>query len=261
MAGRWKRARGGPGGKRDSVGGLSDGPGPPRARREALGAREGSPSASWEENPAWLILFAVQNVKCQRFSVVALLLCGDSAGPMDRIRSALQARGLTCPPRLHRPSERGEQWQQQHEGCSCGGGSVSVDSGYGPAWSCCPARRVKDLPAATLGGRGQVFPSAGRSLGCYPKNMFKMASLPRCTCHVLLERWPSPRLLPVVEPPEGFLVQRCWLSLPRLQVRTGPRAGSPAARSLHFLGNPDFIEDGAVLLFFFFIGFAVYCVP
>ncbi|KAM6325860.1 uncharacterized protein FN964_016665 isoform 8-T16 [Alca torda] len=67
--------------------------GPPRARREARGAREGSPSASREENPAWLMAFAARNVKCQRFSVVALLLCGDSGGQPERIRSALRVRG------------------------------------------------------------------------------------------------------------------------------------------------------------------------
>ncbi|XP_074416999.1 uncharacterized protein LOC141732247 isoform X4 [Larus michahellis] len=126
------------------------------------------------------------NVNCQRFSVVALLLCGDSAGPMERIWSAQRVRGLkreateccwafpdtvterseglTHPSRLHRPSERGERQrrrqQQQREGCSCGVGSVGVDSGYGPARCCRPARGVMDLPAAALAGRGRAFPSA-----------------------------------------------------------------------------------------------------
>ncbi|KAM6334296.1 uncharacterized protein FN964_013566 [Alca torda] len=132
--------------------------------RSALRVR-GSPSASQEENPARLIALAAQNVNWQRFSVVAFLLYCDSGGQLERIRSALRVRGLTCPPQLHRPSERGEQRQQQREGCSCGGGSVSVDSGYGPAWSRRPARRVKDLPAAALGGRGQAFPNT-RERGC-----------------------------------------------------------------------------------------------
>ncbi|KAM6356485.1 uncharacterized protein FN964_005822 isoform 2-T3 [Alca torda] len=81
----------GPGGR---VVGRAGPAGPPRARREAPGAREGSPSASREENPAWLMAFAAQNVKCQRFSVVALLLCGDSGGQPERIRSALRVRGF-----------------------------------------------------------------------------------------------------------------------------------------------------------------------
>ncbi|KAM6325856.1 uncharacterized protein FN964_016665 isoform 6-T11 [Alca torda] len=133
MAGRWKRARGGSGRKRGPAGGSSAGPGRAgpgaRARREhvvkhvervknvkcqrfsvvalllcgdsggqperirsALRVR-GSPSASREENPAWLMAFAARNVKCQRFSVVALLLCGDSGGQPERIRSALRVRG------------------------------------------------------------------------------------------------------------------------------------------------------------------------
>ncbi|KAM6325851.1 uncharacterized protein FN964_016665 isoform 2-T6 [Alca torda] len=78
--------------------------GPPRARREARGAREGSPSASREENPAWLMAFAARNVKCQRFSVVALLLCGDSGGQPERIRSALRVRGSPSASREENPA-------------------------------------------------------------------------------------------------------------------------------------------------------------
>ncbi|XP_063210239.1 uncharacterized protein LOC134524295 [Chroicocephalus ridibundus] len=55
-------------------------------------AMDGSPSASREETPARLISLAAQNVNCQRFSVVALLLCGDSAGQAGRMRSAQRVR-------------------------------------------------------------------------------------------------------------------------------------------------------------------------
>ncbi|KAM6336259.1 uncharacterized protein FN964_012959 isoform 2-T3 [Alca torda] len=87
----WPAEKAGPSGR---VVGRAGSAGPARARREAPGAREGSPSASREENPAWLILFVAQNVKCQRFSVVALSLCGDSGGQPERIRSALRVRGF-----------------------------------------------------------------------------------------------------------------------------------------------------------------------
>ncbi|XP_074442949.1 uncharacterized protein LOC141743125 [Larus michahellis] len=57
-------------------------------------ARAGSPSAAQEENPARLIPLAAQNVNCQHFTTVAVLLCPDSAGEMERIRSALQVRAI-----------------------------------------------------------------------------------------------------------------------------------------------------------------------
>ncbi|XP_074417003.1 uncharacterized protein LOC141732247 isoform X6 [Larus michahellis] len=66
MASRWQRARGGPGGKR----GPSAGPRPRNGREHAVKHLE--------------------RVKC--FSVVALLLCSDSAGPAERIRSAQRVR-------------------------------------------------------------------------------------------------------------------------------------------------------------------------
>ncbi|XP_074416996.1 uncharacterized protein LOC141732247 isoform X2 [Larus michahellis] len=75
-----------PGGKAGPVGRAASSE-RPRARGEASGAREGSPSASREETPARLIPLAAQ---C--FSVVALLLCSDSAGPAERIRSAQRVR-------------------------------------------------------------------------------------------------------------------------------------------------------------------------
>ncbi|XP_054043221.1 uncharacterized protein LOC128903235 [Rissa tridactyla] len=64
MAAGGKRARGGPGGKRGPTGGSSAGPGlrgPPRARREASGPHQGSPSVSREEDPARLIPLAAQS--------------------------------------------------------------------------------------------------------------------------------------------------------------------------------------------------------
>ncbi|XP_074416995.1 uncharacterized protein LOC141732247 isoform X1 [Larus michahellis] len=82
-----------PGGKAGPVGRAASSE-RPRARGEASGAREGSPSASREETPARLIPLAAQSVNWQRFSAVALLLCGDSAGPMERIWSAQRVRGF-----------------------------------------------------------------------------------------------------------------------------------------------------------------------
>ncbi|KAM6336261.1 uncharacterized protein FN964_012960 isoform 2-T2 [Alca torda] len=77
MACRWKRVRAGPRRKRGPAGGLSAGPGP-RGRREHVVKH----------------LERVKNVNWQRFSVVTFLLCGDSAGPMERVRSALRVRGF-----------------------------------------------------------------------------------------------------------------------------------------------------------------------
>ncbi|KAM6359146.1 uncharacterized protein FN964_005011 [Alca torda] len=77
----------------------------PARAQQSGGGGSGSASAAREENPARLIPLAAQNVNCQRFSTVALLLCGDSAGQMERIRSALRVRECQLPAFLRgRPS-------------------------------------------------------------------------------------------------------------------------------------------------------------
>ncbi|XP_054053671.1 uncharacterized protein LOC128908110 [Rissa tridactyla] len=86
------------------------GAGPPaRAQQSGGGGGSGSPSAAREENPARLIPLAAQNVNCQHFTTVALLLCPDSAGEMERIRSALQVRAIKV---------KEETWTKQDKAAS-----------------------------------------------------------------------------------------------------------------------------------------------
>ncbi|KAM9588724.1 uncharacterized protein ACIBXB_007495 isoform 1-T2 [Morphnus guianensis] len=100
-----------------------------------------SPSTSHEENPAWLIPLAAQlDVSWHHFAVVAL-----SSAMM--VRDRWKDSVVVCKYKLYSPNKQDAKQQQQCKGCSCCGGSVSVDS------DCVrprPAASQGYLPAAVL---------------------------------------------------------------------------------------------------------------
>ncbi|KAM9616980.1 uncharacterized protein ACIBXB_020904 isoform 1-T1 [Morphnus guianensis] len=100
-----------------------------------------SPSASHEENPAWLIPLAAQvDVSCHHFTVVAL-------SSAVKVQDGWKDSVVVCKYKLYSPNEQDAKQQQQRKGCSCCGGSVSVDS------DCVrprPAASQGYLPAAVL---------------------------------------------------------------------------------------------------------------
>ncbi|XP_052635545.1 uncharacterized protein LOC128138291 [Harpia harpyja] len=80
-----------------------------------------SPSVSHEENPAWLILLAAQvDVSCHHFTAVAL-------SSAMKVQDTWKDSIVVCEYKLYSPNKQDVQ-QQQRKGCSCCGGSVSVDS-------------------------------------------------------------------------------------------------------------------------------------
>ncbi|XP_040975867.1 uncharacterized protein LOC121232591 [Aquila chrysaetos chrysaetos] len=81
-----------------------------------------SPSVSHEENPAWVILLAAQlDVSWHRFAMVAL---SSAMTVRDRWKESI----VVCKYKLYSPNKQDAKQQQQRKGCSCCGGSISVDS-------------------------------------------------------------------------------------------------------------------------------------